>query len=445
MTQIALRAFVVAAVTCALADTARCVPEDPPPAPQPPVEPPVFASRRKGSGDAKTDAAVKAALDWLSRHREPADVDAGRWRLDFGSRCKGVACGGEGLYWADGGLGGTSLALLAFLGAGETPAAGDYRAVVAAGLRQLIDGQSSDGCFGTRTQKSFLISHALSLTAVAEAYWATKDAELLAAATKGRDFLLAARSKDLGWRYDYPGEGDCDSYVTTTAMVALRTVELAGVEVPREAYDGGLRWFDMRTDEATGRVGYLRLGGTDARLADVKDVPLGDVGDIPFVAHILKTDDVPTQPMYTSRISEKVLERFPVGPYSAATAGAAASRALCRGDKAAVELASKALAAAPFKPDSFVDLHAATFGSLFFAQTGGGVEWRKAAVSALLASQRPATAGCAAGSWDPTIDPWGGVGGRVYATAMAATALLAPTRFPKVWDPKAKKPPPKKK
>lgn len=55
--------------------------------------------------------------------------------------------------------------------------------------------------------------------------------------------------------------------------------------------------------------------------------------------------------------------------------------------------------------------------------------WKKELDSAVLLNQRSGGTFCRYhGSWDP-IDPWSPEGGRVYATAIICTSLLAATRY----------------
>ena len=42
------------------------------------------------------------------------------------------------------------------------------------------------------------------------------------------------------------------------------------------------------------------------------------------------------------------------------------------------------------------------------------------------------TEGCARGSWDPRVDPWGDHGGRVYATALCTLCLEVFYRYDRI-------------
>jgi hypothetical protein len=70
--------------------------------------------RREG-GTTRTEAAVSRGLFWLARHQD----DKGNWSLDGFHRTARCRCSARGGYQSDSAA--TSLALLPFLGAGQTP------------------------------------------------------------------------------------------------------------------------------------------------------------------------------------------------------------------------------------------------------------------------------------------------------------------------------------
>jgi len=97
-------------------------------------------------GGKKTETAVDLGLEWLKNHQHPD----GHWDCDgFEERCRLNKCGGGGYPLYDPGVSG--LALLAFLGAGETHKHGRYKKTVRSGLKQLKAIQDAEGCFGERT------------------------------------------------------------------------------------------------------------------------------------------------------------------------------------------------------------------------------------------------------------------------------------------------------
>ena len=57
--------------------------------------------------------------------------------------------------------------------------------------------------------------------------------------------------------------------------------------------------------------------------------------------------------------------------------------------------------------------------------------WQRQLLPAIVHHQR--TDGDEVGSWDPQVDPWGDVGGRVYATAINTLSLEVYYRYDKIF------------
>lgn len=467
--------LVAAAFAVGGAQDAPPVPAPPgpsaPPPPAPPAEPgppAILVQRRKGVKEATARNAVAAGLDWLRRH---ASAD-GRWDCDgFPAACRGAPCGDAGLAFYDPGV--TGLAVLAFLGSGATPSEGPDAALLTKSLGRLVRMQDSDGCIGERNNTHFQIGHHVATMALAEAHWLTGDPKLLEPATRARDFILACQNPYLAWRYA-ARDGDNDTASTAYAVVALRTCEFAGLEVLRDTWTGPLAWFGKMTDPGTGRAGYQQRGGRDARILAVREVKAPDPEPPepadpapparPGAPPVPKVRPAPAYfnpamgPVWTEAVPANSATRDATHSdvaESALTACAAAATSLVGGAESAklMEGWVRVLAAEPPNraESGMLDLHYMLFGSLLAAQRpfdsrpAGETSrktlrpWRTAVVDDLAAAQRPAGDGCAAGSWSASQDPFGLAGGRIYATAMAVLALEAPNRFPKVWNPKAKR------
>jgi hypothetical protein len=89
----------------------------------------------------------------------------------------------------------------------------------------------------------WLYSHSLATIALCEAYGMTQDPELREPAQKALDFIIAAQHPERGgWRYS-PGVG-ADTSVSGWMVVAMKTGELSGLEVPSEAWAKVGRWLD---------------------------------------------------------------------------------------------------------------------------------------------------------------------------------------------------------
>jgi hypothetical protein len=213
-------------------------------------------------------AAVDAALGWLARHQR---VD-GSWRGDAfmqdGNDGGGCTCSGVGEQGWHVGL--TGLALLAFLGDGQTPYRGEHRDVVARGLGFLMKSQDPEqGSFISYTpsedgglvfHSSYIYDHALATYALAEAAALTGLSGLEQKLRSAVAFLLRGQNPYLAWRYEIPPDGENDTSVTAWAVQALRAAEEAGVSVDRSVYDNALAWIEEATEMETGRCGYNSRG-----------------------------------------------------------------------------------------------------------------------------------------------------------------------------------------
>ncbi len=185
-------------------------------------------------GNARTEAAVVAALSWLAR-AQSAD---GRWdavRFGAGQEHKvlGQDRGGAGRN-ADTGV--TGLAILAFLGAGHSHQQGDYQNTVERGLEFLIRSQAADGSlFGEATLYAQMYCHSMATFALAEAQAMTGDARLQPAVTKAVAYCLRAQHTTTGgWRYRPNEIGDTSQL--GWQMMALASAERAGLDVPSQTW-----------------------------------------------------------------------------------------------------------------------------------------------------------------------------------------------------------------
>ncbi len=97
----------------------------------------------------------------------------------------------------------TGLALLAFLGAGNTHLQGDYAKNVQRGLEFLISMQGNDGNLAGQAETfAFMYSHGMATLAMSEAYAMTGDRRLEPTVQKAIDYTLRAQIRSTGgWRY----------------------------------------------------------------------------------------------------------------------------------------------------------------------------------------------------------------------------------------------------
>ncbi|TWT83050.1 hypothetical protein CA13_45130 [Planctomycetes bacterium CA13] len=142
----------------------------------------------------------------------------------------------------------TGLCLLAFQGAGYTHRQHQYADTVSRGLQFLLDNQETNGDLYRRedqfsNQNVAFYSHGISALALCEAYGMTQDDELKQAAQLSLDYIGKTQNVRLGgWRY--VAQISSDTSVSGWMMMALKSGELSGLEVPDKAYEGIDRWLD---------------------------------------------------------------------------------------------------------------------------------------------------------------------------------------------------------
>ena len=374
--------------------------------------------RRSGYESAPSDVqqSIAAGLDWLARHQDPS----GAWRArDFGARCEahGGACLGEGDALHDVGV--TALALLAFLGAGETPTRGRYAEEVRRAVGWLVDQQDrATGLVGPATAKEHAYDHAIATLALAEAQIAAPSPLVLRATERAVARVLAARNDYGAWRYAMPPDGQSDTSVTGWMVFALAAAQHAGVEVGTSALEGALAFLDEVTDPATGRAGYTERGTGSSRLAGLADEYPAEATEsltaVAMLSRVFLHDLLDTSPAADPLLelgAERLMEHLPEWD----PAGGGASEPWSPGDHGATN-----------------DMYYWYYGTYALYQVGGTEwrAWRAAMERAILRHQRSGSQ-CHRGSWDPS-GPWGSVGGRVYSTALMVLCVEVYFRYGRI-------------
>jgi HEAT repeat protein/predicted RNA-binding Zn-ribbon protein involved in translation (DUF1610 family) len=168
---------------------------------------------------------VYASLRWLHFHQ---DRPEGRWDTDgFSKNCKG-SCGGESeCCFFD--VGASSLALLTFLGNGDTHRVGKFKKTVRRGFRFLLKYQQPDGKLLGKVEEYFLVQHALATASLVKAYAATRDGRLEQMAQKAVAAILSLRNPDGGW-----GDKESEIFATAAALMALDEARIAGFKEVRD-------------------------------------------------------------------------------------------------------------------------------------------------------------------------------------------------------------------
>ena len=187
----------------------------------------------------QTELAIERGLQFLAKYQR-AD---GSWNLgDFGQPIR-----------MQSNTAATALALLSFQGAGYTHRQFKYESVCKAALSSLIENQKANGDLYQKADSvsnanAWLYSHAIASLALCEAYGMTQDETIRSNAQKAIDFLVASQDPiGGGWRYA-PRVGS-DTSVTGWVMMAFKSAELSGLNVPENVYVGIQKWLDNSQDK----------------------------------------------------------------------------------------------------------------------------------------------------------------------------------------------------
>ena len=332
-----------------------------------------FAKERGGSE--ATEGAVELALAWLAAHQS----DDGRWDADgFDAGCG--QCDGETDVAADNAL--TGLSLLGFLGAGHTPTRpGPYQENVRRGLEWLLSRQQKNG--DLRGEET-MYSHGIATIAISESYAMTGDSSLRDPVERAARFIDRARHRNSGgWRYDPGQEGDTS--VLGWQVMALKSAQMAGVDVPAAAFQSARAWLKRVGDRSRPGL-YSYQPGLDA------------------------TPSMTAEAMFT----QLLLGRRPQDADMRRSVGFILDH-LPDWDE---------------DPNTYFWYYA----SLALVQYGGPEweQWNEAVSGELVEHQR--RDGKAAGSWDP-VGEWAQTGGRVYQTAICTLILEVYYRYLPLYSP----------
>lgn len=322
-----------------------------------------------------SEQAVAAALDWLAR----VQSDDGRWDADaFGAgretRTLDVDRRGAGAK-ADTGI--TGLALLAFLGNGETHLQGEHREVVQRGLEFLLASQASNGYLaGDAEFFASMYCHGIAALALSEAYALSGDDRLLPGLKAALQYTISSQHAGGGWRYKPYDGGDMSQF--GWQLMALKSAELGGVSIPH-------------TTRA--RMASFLRSCSSGRSRGLASYRQGERVSRPMTAEAL------------------VCRYFLAAENSPAAI-----------DEATAYVSEERPGAGQ------ANYYYWYYGTLAMFQRQGDdwIRWNAALQEELVQRQR--LDGDLAGSWDAD-DQWGGYGGRIYSTALATLSLEVYYRY----------------
>jgi hypothetical protein len=341
----------------------------------------------------RTESAVLSGLRWIHFHQ---DKPSGKWDADnFQKNCKGPGspCSHVNQTPPAAGfdVGVSGLALLAFMGYGQTHRHGKFKRTVRRGLKHLMTVQdSATGRFGNASGESWIYNHAIAATAMCEAFAVTRDNLLKQPAQKAVDYILRAQNPGYGWKYE-PRDGKNDTSVTGWMVLALKAAQMGKLNVPKSAFDGAIAWFDRVTRVSDGKVGYMRPGDIGARLMSRPPDMFKSLPTMTAVSVLCRIF------CGQKRTENKIRQ--------------------------GVKLLMSNLPDYNRPKNDKVNFYYWFFGTYAMFQYGGWdwASWNNAMKNALLGSQRAGRI-CQDGSWDP-VGEWGIVGGRVYSTAINVLTL----------------------
>lgn len=323
---------------------------------------------RAYGGTQGTEDAVQAGLKWLARNQR----SDGSWSL-------------IGPY-GDGGVtenkpAATAMALLAFLGAGNTHQSGGYKDNVLKGISVLKKLQDKEGFFAEQAagnQRTY--AQAQCTIAICELYGMTGDDQLRDLAQKAVRYAEKAQAKNGGWRY-MPKEGG-DTCVTGWYVMALISARMAGLDVDSEVLERVHAFLD--TVQRYGRTTQVNPDG----------------------------------------------ERYAYQAFSMPTPSMTAEGMLCRlylgwnTKDTRIESGSEFLCSQPISTDKGrISYYYWYYATTTLHHIGGSFwkEWNATMKDVL--PQLQVGSGKDKGSWSPVGDPHEGGGGRLYVTCFAIYCL----------------------
>ncbi len=362
-----------------------------------------------GQPSTKTEAAIELGLRFLA----DAQLEEGRWSFASLGEVEVPAAEAPNLQ-ADAAA--TGLALLAMLGAGYDHFDGPYQEPIQRALDYLVSVQQSSGLLfpeddsatgaAASWQVARFYSHGIAAIALCEAYGMTGDARLRQPAQRALDYIAQTQVRRLGgWRYT-PGT-NADLSVTGWQLMALKSGELAGLEVRQETYFGIAQFLEACRERA----------GERARFCYNPSAPVDD----PRTSHGRQPGTVMTS---VGLLVQMYLGEDPTSQRSLAGAGHLLNHLPTLGEPAADgrwPAARNSTLGNPLR-----DTYYWYYATQVMFHTGGQhwSAWSDALRPLLLESQE--TAGPLAGSWDPlrpTPDKWSPFGGRLYVTTMNLLSL----------------------
>lgn len=211
-----------------------------------------------------SEVAVSKALKWLASHQLPD----GSWSFNTAlcPSCKGQCRNPGKLSKARNAA--TGLALMAFLGTGQTHQKSDkYKSTIHRGLQYLISHMRVGGNGGALNEPGgMMYSHGIASIAICESYALTHDPELLTPTRAVLSYICYAQDPiGGGWRYVPRQKGDTS--VVGWQVMALKSGDMAGFDIPPLVIDRTSSFLDGIQLNGGAAYGYDRPGQGEATTA----------------------------------------------------------------------------------------------------------------------------------------------------------------------------------
>ena len=261
-----------------------------------------------GGGTPTSEDAVERGLRWIMAQQR----DGGDWRfnaLQPGNRNPGTETSTTAA---------TGLALQPFLGAGYTHREGVYQDVVQRGLDYLRR-RASQTEHGADLQEGTMYAQGIATITLCEAYAMTGDESLRPLAEEAVRFIRFAQNQEGGgWRYT-PGEPG-DTTVTGWQLMALKSAQMAGIEVPSVDIVLVDRFLDNVQADYGARYGYMdpRPRDTCSAIGLLCRVYTGWRRDHPGLVlgvRLLGKDGPATENMYLNYYATQVMHHYGGEPW----------------------------------------------------------------------------------------------------------------------------------
>lgn len=207
---------------------------------------------RRNHMSLQSEKGVLNGLHWLTANQRPDGAWADRHRTAM-----------------------TGLALLCYLGHGETPhGSREHGAAIAKAVDWLLQkGIKGNGALvgnGDSFGQTEVYEHAIGTYALAEYYTITHDVRVKDVLVQATRYIVDGQGQDGGWQYSYVRDGDSDTSVTGWQIQALKAAHLTGLNIPGVSESLDRSMADLaRVQNDNGSFGYRNAGGGSYSLTGV--------------------------------------------------------------------------------------------------------------------------------------------------------------------------------